>query len=361
MIGAIYFGSSPFVDWLKSVTVAPTARERFVKQTDDPRVETWDSLYLASRADSIFSFPPTLETIQTDSLLETSAQSWRVSVSLGRRIELTVRNLSPMSVFVDIYRAGKKRPLSSAEVIDEWSFDYEATQPDQEIQILVQSKPGARGNYQVLIEDAAALHFPVAGKNDRAIQSFWGDRRDGGRRKHKGNDIFASRGTPLLAVTEGKITRVQNGGLGGKTVWLRDGEGRPHNYYYAHLDSQYVRRGQYVERGDTIGTVGNTGNARTTPPHLHFGIYRNGAIDPNAFLRNPQRVPTVQKETKINLPKSWTVNQREPYYLRRSPSSKNNVIRQLKPGETVVPLGKIGRYHRVQTSKGEIGYLLGLN
>jgi murein DD-endopeptidase MepM/ murein hydrolase activator NlpD len=58
--------------------------------------------------------------------------------------------------------------------------------------------------------------------------------------------------------------------------------------YYAHLDTQLVVPGQFVRAGEPIGTVGNTGNAITTPPHLHFGVYwrqRGGARDPSAFLR----------------------------------------------------------------------------
>ena len=78
---------------------------------------------------------------------------------------------------------------------------------------------------------------------------------------------------------------------GEKTVWLRDGE-RGLSYYYAHLDSQLVRAGEYVERGDTVGLVGNTGNARTTPPHLHFGIYANGARDPYPYLQGEDAPPT---------------------------------------------------------------------
>lgn len=58
---------------------------------------------------------------------------------------------------------------------------------------------------------------------------------------------------------------------GGKVVWMRD-EARGMSLYYAHLDSQHVAAGAYVRPGDTLGFVGKTGNARTTPPHLHFGI-----------------------------------------------------------------------------------------
>ncbi|MEQ9022655.1 MAG: M23 family metallopeptidase, partial [Pseudomonadales bacterium] len=127
------------------------------------------------------------------------------------------------------------------------------------------------------------LDFPVAGKDKRAIQSVFGDPRDGGRREHHGVDIFASRHTPILAPTKAEVRFVGVRGLGGKVVWLFDRE-RGTNLYFAHLQEQKVKRYQMVNPGDTIGTVGNTGNARYTPPHLHFGIYRNGPIDPYAFI-----------------------------------------------------------------------------
>jgi murein DD-endopeptidase MepM/ murein hydrolase activator NlpD len=77
--------------------------------------------------------------------------------------------------------------------------------------------------------------------------------------------------------------------VGGKVVWLQPLFGNM-RLYYAHLDTQLVERGQFVLAGEPVGTVGNTGNAITTPPHLHFGVYvrqpgmRGGAQDPYRFL-----------------------------------------------------------------------------
>jgi hypothetical protein len=75
-------------------------------------------------------------------------------------------------------------------------------------------------------------------------------------------------------------------------VWQLDRD-RGQSLYYAHLDSQVVVPRQVVEAGDTVGFVGNTGNARTTPPHLHFGIYRRGlgALDPWPFVHRPETTP----------------------------------------------------------------------
>ena len=138
-----------------------------------------------------------------------------------------------------------------------------------------------------------SLDFPVAGMRSN-IGGFWGDSRDGGVRKHKGIDIFAKKGTAVVAVSDGVIVKKAKTPIGGKTLWLK-----PNRYswtaYYAHLDKQLVKRGQRVRKGQVIGTVGNTGNARTTPSHLHFGIR------PGKGWVNP--LPYVKRSPKVAAPK----------------------------------------------------------
>jgi murein DD-endopeptidase MepM/ murein hydrolase activator NlpD len=129
-----------------------------------------------------------------------------------------------------------------------------------------------------------SLTFPVSG-NRSNIGSFWGDERDGGKRKHQGIDIFAKKGTPVVAVCDGIVTRTGTNRLGGKVVWLQ-AYTHPWSAYYAHLDEQKVKPGQLVKKGQVLGTVGNTGNAKTTPPHLHFGIYKwVGVTDPMPYVK----------------------------------------------------------------------------
>ena len=100
----------------------------------------------------------------------------------------------------------------------------------------------------------------------------------------------APRGTPVLAATDGFITRVETTGRGGNVIWMQPLFGNM-RVYYAHLDEQWVTPGDFVVEGEPLGAIGNTGNARTTPPHLHFGVYvrrpgvRGGARDPAEFLR----------------------------------------------------------------------------
>jgi len=127
------------------------------------------------------------------------------------------------------------------------------------------------------------LPVPVEGVRPRGLADTWQAARSEGRR-HEGIDIFARRGTPVLSSTEGIVLRVGIDRLGGQVVWVLGPGGQRH--YYAHLDRYGdVHAGMRVAPGIVLGYVGNTGNARTTPPHLHYGIYTaNGAIDPYSLL-----------------------------------------------------------------------------
>jgi murein DD-endopeptidase MepM/ murein hydrolase activator NlpD len=126
---------------------------------------------------------------------------------------------------------------------------------------------------------------PVAGVKPAGLRDTWGGARGEGRR-HEGIDIFAKRGTPVLASTEGVVLRVGTNRLGGQVVWLLGPGGQRH--YYAHLERYGdVHAGMRVAPGKVLGYVGTTGNAAGTPPHLHYGIYeRGGAVNPYPFLRN---------------------------------------------------------------------------
>ena len=135
------------------------------------------------------------------------------------------------------------------------------------------------------------LKMPVAGLKARDARSSWHAPRPGGR-KHEGIDLFAKKGTPVLSATRGEIWRIGTDQLGGNVVTVL-GDG-PALYYYAHLDdwSDGLCVGARVEKGAPLGVVGNTGNARTTPPHLHFGVYpvgwwRSKAVDPAPLLGIP--------------------------------------------------------------------------
>jgi murein DD-endopeptidase MepM/ murein hydrolase activator NlpD len=106
---------------------------------------------------------------------------------------------------------------------------------------------------------------------------------------HQGQDIFAPMGTPVISVVAGVVENAGTAVLGGNKLWLRGDDGM--RYYYAHL-SAYApagREGIRVDPGTVLGYVGDTGNARGTPPHLHFEIHGpDGVINPYRTLRDAE-------------------------------------------------------------------------
>ncbi len=115
--------------------------------------------------------------------------------------------------------------------------------------------------------------FPVAGAAQ--FTNDWGFARPGGR-SHEGIDLFATRGTPVVAVADGTLFNVGWNGLGGWRLWVRDAAGN--GFYYAHLDaySPAAKEGAAVTRGTVLGYVGDSGDAQGTPPHLHFEVHPGG-------------------------------------------------------------------------------------
>jgi murein DD-endopeptidase MepM/ murein hydrolase activator NlpD len=149
-----------------------------------------------------------------------------------------------------------------------------------------------------------SMDFPVAGMRSD-IEGFWGDNRDGGRRLHKGIDIYARKGTPVVAISDGVIVDREKTKFGGNTLWLKPAN-QPWKAYYAHLDKQLVNEGQRVRKGQVIGTVGNSGNARHTPSHLHFGIKGGGKwVNPLPYVKHSPKVAAkVVKKKKAAVRKS---------------------------------------------------------
>jgi ethanolamine utilization microcompartment shell protein EutS len=131
--------------------------------------------------------------------------------------------------------------------------------------------------------------FPVYGPATFS-DDFRAGRADTGW--HHGNDIFAPKGAPVLAVAEGTLFLVGWNTIGGNRLWLRDMQGN--EFYYAHLSaySPLAAEGRHVEAGDVIGFVGDTGDAVGTPPHLHFEVHPvellwmgyDGVINPYPYL-----------------------------------------------------------------------------
>jgi len=126
--------------------------------------------------------------------------------------------------------------------------------------------------------------FPVIGTT--WFQDSFGADREGGKRRHEGTDLFGKEGIPIVSVCGGKVEQLGWNRLGGERVGIRGDDGN--YYYYAHL--QYISaslvKGNRVQVGEPLGTMGHTGDALTTPDHLHLGIeLPNGQwINPYPFL-----------------------------------------------------------------------------
>ncbi len=119
--------------------------------------------------------------------------------------------------------------------------------------------------------------WPVDTGYRQYVSSFWGDGRG-----HKGYDIAASKGTPILSVYDGRVESVNASGEAyGLHFVINHGNGI--KTLYAHCSQLYVSVGDRVERGEVVGLVGATG--RVTGTHLHFEVYRNGApTDPMNYI-----------------------------------------------------------------------------
>lgn len=183
------------------------------------------------------------------------------------------------------------------------------------------------------IANSPIRYFPVVGADPSDIGSFYGDPRDGGTRLHQGVDIFAPQGTPILAGIRGEFERVSNP-LGGISYTIQGPAGR---IYGAHLSGYAdVPTGTQVRPRQVIGYVGRTGNARTTPPHLHFQFDpgpRDAYVDPLPYLSRVQTVrsPTRRSERAVSLTSRLRSPVRASSRRIRSPNTLAG-LRQLTGG-----------------------------
>lgn len=127
--------------------------------------------------------------------------------------------------------------------------------------------------------------FPVDVAAKPAFRDDWGEPRGGGTRGHKGTDIFAPRGTSVLATADG-VARAQTEDVGGNALYLVEADGTQH--YFAHLDGYAGEFPRRVKAGDVVAYVGNTGNAAGGATHLHFELRPRGGekVDPYESLRS---------------------------------------------------------------------------
>lgn len=300
---------------------------------------------------------------------EARAVAYRVALRDGQRLVATVRaDGLRAALFLDLFEvaddsAGTLRHRATADTVARTdsaaallSLEFEASRDGAYI-VRLQPELLRDGRFELTLRTEPSLAFPVDGHGNRAIQSLFGVARDGGRRSHHGIDIFAPRGTPVLASTDGVVRSTDPNTLGGKVVWLGD-ERRRLSLYYAHLDSASVTEGQRVRRGDTLGFVGNTGNARTTKPHLHFGIYRRGAgpIDPLNHVRVVSTLPPAIRADTARVGRA-AVTRVANASLRLSPSASGTLVTTIPRNTALQIMGANASWYRVQFPNGTTGYL----
>jgi murein DD-endopeptidase MepM/ murein hydrolase activator NlpD len=142
--------------------------------------------------------------------------------------------------------------------------------------------------------------FPVVGSVAYG-DSYGALRSDVPGKWHHGDDLFAPLGAPVVAVAAGRLDKLGWNKIGGWRVWLHDAAGN--SFYYAHL-SAYSRAAlhtSHVEAGQVIGFIGDTGDAISTPYHLHFEVHpavysylgEDGAVDPTSYLSGWQHLGHV--------------------------------------------------------------------
>jgi murein DD-endopeptidase MepM/ murein hydrolase activator NlpD len=120
--------------------------------------------------------------------------------------------------------------------------------------------------------------------------------------RHEGMDIFAERGTPVRATVDGVVRDIKKTPIGGRIAYVTSPDGT--YYYYAHLDkwAPGLVDGKSVIAGEIIGFVGRTGNAETTPPHVHFEIHPLGGAPISPFFT----IDATRSRNKATMQK-WTV------------------------------------------------------
>lgn len=276
-------------------------------------------------------------------------------------INLSKKPSQNFAIYLDLLEecdANSRKVIASADTLG-LLLDYEVKTTGKYI-LRLHPELLRSGEYTLSITTGPSLSFPVSATGKPNIGSFWGDGRDNGGRKHEGVDIFAPKLTPAIAAAEGTVTNVTENKLGGLVVFMHP-RNRDYTLYYAHLDKQLVQNGQNVRIGDTIGLVGNTGNARTTPAHLHFGIYTNGgAIDPLPFVdRSIKQPKAISAKLDLLNATARTTNTNTRLYVQ--PSEKA-MVRTTLPVSTVLQIeAATDGWYKATLPDGTLGYVYNKN
>lgn len=339
----------------------PTAKEQYKRDfnVSDELFSIWENSAETAFQDSVSVNLPYAETGKFFPK-SFAVYSYEIELQPGEVFNLEVETDSiNQLVFIELFEKINDS-LPSFEKVESTDFQKKNFRFESEktatYKVVIQPEIEAHTPFTFKMGKNPVYLFPVAAGINSNVQSYWGDNRDAGARSHEGIDIFAKRGTPVIASTNGSIGYSGEKGLGGKQVWLRDRK-RGQSLYYAHLDSIANVSGN-VKRGDTLGFVGNTGNARTTPPHLHFGIYKSyrGAINPLHFV---YQINPLEADPEIldSIPQKLIVNS-SIANLRNKPATSNSMILNTsKAQDTLQFLGKTNEWFHVRTSTNKASFI----
>lgn len=277
------------------------------------------------------------------------------------KIALTKKPVQNFAMYVDLWQpppAGDNRNPKLLLAADTLNSILEYTVNEDSIFIVrIQPELLKEGQYSLTITVGPSLSFPISSSVKSNIASLFGVARDNGIRKHEGIDIFAPKHSPAVAAANGVVTRVNENSLGGKVVFMRPDDA-PYNLYYAHLDSQMVSEGQQVKTGDVLGLTGNTGNARFTASHLHFGIYSfSGAIDPLYFVKTQYKNPPELSVSLASL-NTW-MRSKKSAKLYLSQGGNTNSFTSLDENTLLRPEAGAGNQYRVIMPDGTKGFIAG--
>jgi murein DD-endopeptidase MepM/ murein hydrolase activator NlpD len=290
------------------------------------------------------------------------AVAYHFSVIKGQRVEIDVvfEGQKRCRLFMDLFRV---RGLSHEDwrlvASDNTNEKYLEFEPKQDAEYVVRLQPELLrgGRFTVTIRNMASLGFPVLGYDHQAIGSGFGAPRDGGRRRHHGVDIFTRRHTPVISPSKALVRRVRESDIGGLNIWLYDAK-RDLHMYFAHLQTQEVEENTEVMPGQRIGTVGNTGNARRTPPHLHFGIYirGEGPVDPINFIKEINSTPKEISADTAMLGR-WARSKQSLVTLKASAAARALEIARLASYSALKVQAAAGDTYRVLLPDGLSGYV----
>jgi murein DD-endopeptidase MepM/ murein hydrolase activator NlpD len=290
---------------------------------------------------------------------------FRFTAKRGQKIiiSLTKKTQENLAMYVDLWQpypvSENRSPkfLLAADTVN-LSLQYLVTE-DTAFIVRIQPELLKQGEYTLSISAGPSLAFPIQQNVKSSIISLFGTGRDNGGRKHEGIDILAPKHSAAVASANGVVTRVNENALGGKVIFIRP-DNASYSLYYAHLDSQIAKEGQRVKTGDVLGLTGNTGNAKFTVSHLHFGIYTNNnvALDPLYFVKNDYKDP-AKISVPLNNLNTWMRSGKNARFYFDQAIATNFIA--LDENTLVRPEACTANYYRVTLPDGKKGFVTNLS